>query len=401
MKKNKNPWSHLTPTEFEEFIMEILRRGGGDIQNIRRLGGPGDRARDIVFEKRFSILLGIGDSGPGIVCCYHPKSERLSRRKVKTDFDDAMQHNPDIVVFVTSAKLLSSDVDWFNGIKNQYIFHIYYIDRDDIASFLSKPENGDLLEKYFPGDPGDEVLKSTGGRKRSYLDLVNSIWASELSKKEKIKDTQQSLKKIFRTRNVPKELKLLYLKDSMSLIYKEKGKCIVKAKHDIINVSNSDVKNIIYRIGGIAPMSWEQINPQVEFQTDGKTLKNKVISPKFVSAGKGWVDLIIPFTSPLLPGNSTRFILTYRWDYPSTNPLGLRWNVFIVDSVCIETIYSVKFPKQYKVTVLGVFRKEDVWSYKEEKIPRISYVRGYPHVNLKIKLPRMDEEIHLMVKINK
>jgi hypothetical protein len=401
MKKGLNSWKSLSSYKFEQLIMDILKRGSEDLENIRRLGGPGDRGRDIIFDKRISVLPHINNYGKGIVCCYHPKGKRFSRRKIISDLDNAMQHKINFVFFATSANILPSDMDWFNGIKDQYKFHVSFIDHDDIASFLSQPENDDLLKKYFPRNPNNQFLTSTGDKKRRYLEQVKAIWEDKTSSiKGKLQETQTALKNIFNSRDIPSELKLLYLKNIFSLTYGEDGKCIVNGNHFINNVSNAPISTEIYRIGGITPMPREQIKPQLKFKRNMHDSKCESIPPRVISVGQGWMDMDIQFSPPLMPGESTEFTLNYRWDYPSSSPLGLRWNVFIVDFVCIESTYLILLPVKYNVSVLGIFRKAGIWDYKEETNPLVTKIKKYKQVEINVKLPRMNEEIHTMIKVD-
>ena len=146
-------WSRVSSTEFEELCQVIL--GYLEFRNIRRVGGPGDRGRDIVCDYPVTLKAGIAFNQKWIVQCKHTQ-KKPSVDVIERELRRAAQHGPDDWLLMTSSSLSSATYDWLNNADQlNYSFRKHVLDGTELARILEQEPRllpkirGRLLESEF------------------------------------------------------------------------------------------------------------------------------------------------------------------------------------------------------------------------------------------------------------
>lgn len=147
MKLEIDDWRELSPLRFEQFCADLLAHLG--FENVRRLGGSGDKGRDIVCERTIEFAPGVSGRCNWIVQCRHTP-EGLSKSHLMDAMASAVEHRCDFWWLMTSAVVTSGFADWLRilGRTNAYPFRTSYLDREMLARLVAQfPQ---LAATHFP-----------------------------------------------------------------------------------------------------------------------------------------------------------------------------------------------------------------------------------------------------------
>ena len=130
------PWSRVSPEEFEELCQVILGYLG--FLNIERLGGPGDRGRDIVCDYPITLKNSISFNQKWVVQCKHTR-KKPSIDVIEPDLRRANQHEPDVWLLMTSNTVSPATHDWLHSVeRGNYRFAIKVLDGTELARILDQ-----------------------------------------------------------------------------------------------------------------------------------------------------------------------------------------------------------------------------------------------------------------------
>lgn len=140
-------WTKLTSEQFELLCRDLLLHL--EFDRVDRMGGPGDKGRDLVCSKNIRFGPGISSVYTFIVQCKNtPRG--IDQSRVLNDLAKAIEHRCHFWWLMTSARLSPNDKDWMNSLKtSKYGFGIDVVDRGLIQSWLA--QFPDVLAHYFPG----------------------------------------------------------------------------------------------------------------------------------------------------------------------------------------------------------------------------------------------------------
>ncbi len=146
-------WDRINAGEFEQLCQAIL--GSLGFANLVRIGGSGDRGRDIVCNLTINVGKNLSFMTNWVVQCKHYcYSPTVS--KLKDDLTKALQHEPDFWLLMTSASPLSPSVhDWLRAVeKKQFSFRILVMDGVEISRIiLQRPVLAhDMMDRLFTDD---------------------------------------------------------------------------------------------------------------------------------------------------------------------------------------------------------------------------------------------------------
>lgn len=149
-------WNQITAERFEQLCTEIIEIEG--FYNIRRLGGSGDRGRDITAQKVSQLLSGTKEVQNWIIQCKRLVKTNLEIDDLSTELNKVRMHNPDYYLLILSNTLKPSVVDWLAGIKEQFPFKIIINDIDWLESQLKRQPS--LIKYYFENQERNESMHS-------------------------------------------------------------------------------------------------------------------------------------------------------------------------------------------------------------------------------------------------
>ena len=145
-------WSQITPSEFENLCAFILGKSGfTDIQWFGKSGG--DKGRDILAKKDESPLPSSKRIAIWVVQCKLYLSKPPTKRDIQSFLIDALEHNPDHVLFIVTNTLTSNTKDWLKAIRElrEYPFDIHCWEELDLEREIAKyrSEIAERLPKLF------------------------------------------------------------------------------------------------------------------------------------------------------------------------------------------------------------------------------------------------------------
>jgi len=154
-------WSKISPERFEQLCTEILQSEG--FYNIRRLGGSGDRGRDILAYKQCQLLYGSKETQKWIVQCKRYTSSSLTSDEIGKELNTVRMHNPDYYAIMLTNTLNPNVHDWLEGVKKHYPFKVLLFDKDWLNEQLKRQPS--LYQSYFENNDRNSsfqpVLQST------------------------------------------------------------------------------------------------------------------------------------------------------------------------------------------------------------------------------------------------
>jgi hypothetical protein len=129
-------WSKISPERFEQLCTEIIESEG--FYNIRRMGGSGDRGRDITAQKESQLLYGSKETQNWIIQCKRLVKTNLTLDDLGKELNKVRMHKPDYYMIVLSNSLNPNIVDWLEVAKEQYPFKILIKDIDWLERQLKR-----------------------------------------------------------------------------------------------------------------------------------------------------------------------------------------------------------------------------------------------------------------------
>ncbi len=159
MKLSKTDWAELTPDNFEKLCSDLLSYLG--FSNVLRLGGSGDKGRDIICRRSVELNPSVVLNLNWVVQCKHCFGG-LKKSHILDDLAKASEHSFDLWMLMTTANITASWRDWFEELSRnkRYSFRIHYMDRQVLERLLAQYPK--VLSKYFPDklDASEQVLVS-------------------------------------------------------------------------------------------------------------------------------------------------------------------------------------------------------------------------------------------------
>jgi hypothetical protein len=116
--------------------------------NIRRIGGSGDRGRDIIANKRKNIMQAIDKDELWIAVCKRYITRPPSPSDLKDDFAWFKVHKPHGILIFTPNKITPDTNDWIEAQQQDIPFNV--IDIDYLENELLKDTS--LKNRFFPID---------------------------------------------------------------------------------------------------------------------------------------------------------------------------------------------------------------------------------------------------------
>lgn len=147
-------WNQISADRFEQLCTDIIQIEG--FYNIRRLGGSGDRGRDITAQKESQLLSGKKEVQNWIIQCKRLVKTNLTIDDLSTELNKVRMHNPDYYLLILSNTLKPNVVDWLDGIKEQFPFKIIINDIDWLESQLKRQPS--LIKYYFENQERNESV---------------------------------------------------------------------------------------------------------------------------------------------------------------------------------------------------------------------------------------------------
>ncbi len=138
-------WSQISPERFEQLCTEIIESEG--FYNIRRMGGSGDRGRDIVAQKESQLLYGSKEIQNWIIQCKRLVKTNLTLEDLGKELNKVRMHTVDYYMIILSNSLNPNIVDWLEGAKEQFPFKIIIKDIDWLERQLKRQPS--LVKFYF------------------------------------------------------------------------------------------------------------------------------------------------------------------------------------------------------------------------------------------------------------
>mgnify|MGYP006286966857 CR=1 FL=1 len=149
-------WSRISPDRFEQLCTDIIRSEG--FYNIRRMGGSGDRGRDILAQKQTQLFFGSKETQNWIIQCKRLVKTNLTIDDLSSELNKVRMHKIDYYLVILSNTLKPNLVDWIDGVRKDFPFKIIINDIDWLESQLKREPN--LYKYYFENDARNEQIYS-------------------------------------------------------------------------------------------------------------------------------------------------------------------------------------------------------------------------------------------------
>lgn len=138
-------WSKISPERFEQLCTEIIESEG--FYNLRRMGGSGDRGRDIVAQKESQLFYGSKEIQNWIIQCKRLVNSNLTLEDLGKELNKVRMHKPDYYMIILTNTLNPNIVDWLESVAEQFPFKILIKDIDWLESQLKRQPG--LVKFYF------------------------------------------------------------------------------------------------------------------------------------------------------------------------------------------------------------------------------------------------------------
>jgi HJR/Mrr/RecB family endonuclease len=140
-----NDWAKLSPDRFEKLCSDLLEQNG--FFNIRRIGGSGDRGRDILANKQITLIKGVNEVQQWLIQCKRYAKTNITIDDICHELTQARAHKPDYYALIICNTLMPNVHDWLESVKNQYAFKINILDVDWLDRQLNNQPY--LVKEYF------------------------------------------------------------------------------------------------------------------------------------------------------------------------------------------------------------------------------------------------------------
>ena len=155
-------WNKISPERFEQLCSDIIESEG--FYNIHRMGGSGDRGRDIIAQKESHLLFGSREIQNWIIQCKRYTTTNLTIDNISSELNKVRIHNPNYYLVILSNTLNPNVHDWLEGVKTQYLFKILIFDIGWLEKQLNRQPS--LYKRYFENDE----------KRESYHDTYKGFW---------------------------------------------------------------------------------------------------------------------------------------------------------------------------------------------------------------------------------
>ena len=91
-------WNKISPDRFEQLCTDIIRSEG--FYNIRRMGGSGDRGRDIIAQKQIQLFSGSKETQNWIIQCKRLVKTNLSIDDLSSELNKVRMHKIDYYLVI-------------------------------------------------------------------------------------------------------------------------------------------------------------------------------------------------------------------------------------------------------------------------------------------------------------
>lgn len=149
-------WNKISPDRFEQLCTEIIRNEG--FYNIRRMGGSGDRGRDITAQKQSQLFFGSNETQNWIIQCKRLVKSNLTIDDLSSELNKVRMHKVDYYLLILTNTLKSNLVDWIDGVRKDYNFKIIINDIDWLENQLKREPS--LYKYYFENSSRNEQIYS-------------------------------------------------------------------------------------------------------------------------------------------------------------------------------------------------------------------------------------------------
>lgn len=149
-------WNQISPDRFEQLCTDIIRSEG--FYNIRRMGGSGDRGRDILAQKQTQLFFGSKETQNWIIQCKRLVKTNLTIDDLSSELNKVRMHRIDYYLVILSNTLKPNLVDWIDGVRKDYPFKIIINDIDWLESQIKREPS--LYKYYFENDQRNEQIYS-------------------------------------------------------------------------------------------------------------------------------------------------------------------------------------------------------------------------------------------------
>lgn len=163
-----SPWLKLTPSEFEEMILHVLRREG--FHNVSWYGESGlDSGRDITCERTELLGTRVVNYRCIIQCKLYKGS--VPRSQLHEELAKASAFSPHYYILATTGVLGATTKDWLTAQRDNFGFSIVLWERTDIEVLLERHQD---VRTRFLGIPTDEsyVLTQLSERYKGFASIV-------------------------------------------------------------------------------------------------------------------------------------------------------------------------------------------------------------------------------------
>lgn len=124
----------LSPTDFERLVVRLLWRWA--FFNVQRIGGPGDRGRDLTGQTAEYPIPGRQVFRSWVVQCKHWRAVP-SKTHLRDGLNAACAHSPDYYLLLGTFEMTAGLADWIEGIRPSYPFDLLVVCADDLEGWLA------------------------------------------------------------------------------------------------------------------------------------------------------------------------------------------------------------------------------------------------------------------------
>ncbi len=290
----KIDWKKIKADYFEEIVVELLGKIGWF--NVRRLGGSGDRGRDILANRKIEHELpnGIPLTENWIVECKLRTSRSIGVSSFSNSVSWADAHKPDGFILVTNTRLSPDALDWFDMPRS---FKIRQISDQILEEYLIVYCNKLYLSlpKTYSKSNDQGVLKET----------ISSLPRSLFKTGSKIPDSiSNQLNKL--------SWPTCVLQENHRLTYQKDGNAIRYVRTVVANLSEVPLASETRRVFG----DKVPLNKEFLIKSEGLRLFKSVIGS---DTDKHERLLECYFLKPAERYEITVYEIEYNWPYPILN----------------------------------------------------------------------------------
>jgi hypothetical protein len=249
-------------------------------------------------------------------------------------------------------KLLKEKVlDLYDEIKT--VDHLLVFKKGlHIVNVIGRFQDSEKNEFQVTGKELKDASIELKRKKKEFYRELACIWSTRKPRASKISESHTLYLKSKHNVVLYEELpKIIYLSWKNRILYKKNGFCLVETICSMLNISDVEVKEAEYSMGGVEPMSGDEIRLEVHDE-DNK----RACDWEFIEDNPLRKAIRYSF-KPIPPSQTRKFKLRHFWRYPGTLE-GLRWNKKEIADLYISFEETFLFPsKGYNVKDVSVFKE--------------------------------------------